>query len=531
MTMIDDFDDIDGISGEYEHRSQAYKDMLTSQNFIIPRGLLIDTFQFSVPNTGALLLVGSPSSGIQEFVDSFKSIIRLRGSQLSSTEAYNSVLGSSAGYIGSERASQFIRTLSETSNHDPVLIDGISSCKQELLSDFVSQIRAGKIIDKTGTVGEVDVSNRVFIFTLYDDIKSEAALSESSFREKLSKLFKSDNSPQVPAELLDFAKPVHFYNILDRVDTVHDFLLHTLKSSTPTRFRQAISTFNLSNREIFRIGCAPTYITREKEQCTLHVSGQNFRTIRTLGAECFARFQEALHQYQGQDEATEMFQDALALKIQSPTVRPASLFCVGPPGIGKTELAKKLGKALGGFCRIDSNVIRASSDLYGTPYTPGLLAKTLVKGEPSVILFDEIEKMPVETQLSLLQLLDEGRMYDAYSRETWSLSECLIVFTSNSIRDPNISSQEAREVLRSRFPEEFIDRLDFVVPFRHFTIEHKLEIAAELAEAKGLKLSREELMKAAAPDSIRQIQLEVQNLSARRAREALSLKSTSTRAR
>ena len=199
------------------------------------------------------------------------------------------------------------------------------------------------------------------------------------------------------------------------------------------------------------------------------------------------------------------------------------MLCIGPPGVGKTEIGKRLGDSVDRFVRVNGNTVRDITDLVGSSEKPGELAQ-LMKGVPNVLLIDELEKLDAESIRSLLQLTDEGMVDDRYRKETYKLQDLLIIMTSNILTDPNISEDEARETLKGQrhIPEEFIDRVDIIVPFRHFSMEEKREIAKMFAAKE--KFTPDEAFYASLEnvESIRQIEKNV-----RRAKAAAKLKSFS----
>lgn len=204
----------------------------------------------------------------------------------------------------------------------------------------------------------------------------------------------------------------------------------------------------------------------------------------------------------GQDDAVITLSKAVKrarIGLKDPNKPIGSFIFVGPTGVGKTYLAKKLAKNL--FGRED-NLIRLDmseymekhsvSKLIGSPpgyvgFDEGGQLTELVRSNPySVILFDEIEKGHPDVFNVLLQILDEGRLTDSQGR-TVNFKNTVIIMTSNvganmlaknsvlgfstSAEDEKKSEYEnmkqiISEALRDRFRPEFLNRIDETVVFK-----------------------------------------------------------------
>lgn len=174
--------------------------------------------------------------------------------------------------------------------------------------------------------------------------------------------------------------------------------------------------------------------------------------------------------------------------------RPIGSFIfLGPTGVGKTELAKALSRALfdteRNMIRIDMSEYmekHSVSRLVGAPpgyvgYDEGGQLTEAVRKKPySVILFDEIEKAHPDVFNILLQLLDDGRLTDNQGR-TVDFKNTIVIMTSNigsmylteNIEKDGSVPEEVKEHvvedMKKHFRPEFINRLDDIIVFSPLT--------------------------------------------------------------
>jgi ATP-dependent Clp protease ATP-binding subunit ClpB len=167
-----------------------------------------------------------------------------------------------------------------------------------------------------------------------------------------------------------------------------------------------------------------------------------------------------------------------------------SFLCVGPTGVGKTELAKVMAKILfhdaDAMIRIDMSEFMEShsiSRLIGAPpgyvgYEQGGQLTTLVKQKPyCVVLLDEVEKAHPDVMNILLQILDEGHVTDGQGRKI-NFKNTLIFMSSNlgaqaiqkHIHNRSQMHQVVDQALRSYFRPELLNRLDEVLLFESLKV-------------------------------------------------------------
>jgi len=175
-----------------------------------------------------------------------------------------------------------------------------------------------------------------------------------------------------------------------------------------------------------------------------------------------------------------------------------SFIFVGPTGVGKTELSRRLAKLMDmHFLKFDMSEYMHShtvSRLIGSPpgyvgyEEGGLLTEEIRKHPHSVVVFDEIEKADSSLINVFLQLLDNAKLTDNSGRVA-DFKNCIIIMTSNLGATSNesmgfISTQSKYEnALKEFFSPEFINRVDAKITFNPLEFEHIKAIAKiELAK-------------------------------------------------
>ncbi len=188
-----------------------------------------------------------------------------------------------------------------------------------------------------------------------------------------------------------------------------------------------------------------------------------------------------------------------------------SFLCVGPTGVGKTELARTLADFLfndeKSLTRIDMSEYmekHSVSRLIGAPpgyvgYDEGGQLTEAIRRRPySVVLFDEIEKAHPDVFNVLLQVLDDGRLTDGQGRVV-DFRNVIIVMTSNLGSDYILTArtmEEAKpkidEILKASFRPELLNRIDEILTFNRLGKEQILAITdIQLASvAKRLQTRR-----------------------------------------
>ena len=229
----------------------------------------------------------------------------------------------------------------------------------------------------------------------------------------------------------------------------------------------------------------------------------------------------------GQEEALTAVANAVRSQRAglSGEKRPiASFFFLGPTGVGKTELTKKLANILfsteSSMIRFDMSEFQEKhtvSRLLGSPAgyvgyeDAGQLTEAVRRKPYAVLLFDEFKKAHRDISAILLQILDEGFLTDAQGHRV-DFRNTVIVLTSNLGADILVNADslhgESSEVsddmkdatmaiVSHAFPPEFINRIDEFVFFRRLSKRALRDIVdIRLKELQSRLNERNVLMKA-----------------------------------
>jgi len=237
----------------------------------------------------------------------------------------------------------------------------------------------------------------------------------------------------------------------------------------------------------------------------------------------------------GQNEAIEKLTKAIRrsrLGLKDPNKPIGSFIFAGQTGVGKTELAKALARAMfdseDALIRLDMSEYMEKftvSRLIGAPpgyvgYEEGGQLTERVRRKPySVVLLDEMEKAHPDIQNILLQVLDDGILTDGLGRKI-DFKNTVIIMTTNegskenaydasgrvSITASRKQKQSYEEIegnfakaIAKKFRLEFINRLDDIIVFRSLEMDHIMKIidlqltrVFKRIEERGYKISLSE---------------------------------------
>ncbi|MBE8163078.1 MAG: endopeptidase La, partial [Bdellovibrionaceae bacterium] len=208
----------------------------------------------------------------------------------------------------------------------------------------------------------------------------------------------------------------------------------------------------------------------------------------------------------GLEKVKERIIEHLSIQYLTKTMSGPILCLVGPPGVGKTSLAKSIAKSLNRpFARISLGGVRDEAEIRGHRRTyvgamPGKIIQTLKKCEYNnpLILLDEVDKMATDFRgdpsAALLEVLDPSQNHtfsDHYLEVEYDLSKVMFLATANSLHSMNRPLLDRLEVLH----------LDGYIEKEKFHIGKQYLVPKQLQKS-GLKDRKVSLSDAALKDLI-----------------------------
>lgn len=364
------------------------------------------------------------------------------------------------------------------------ILDVHGSIPQGVISQITDGMKASEIIDKMAQflpfltinkrqeiLQEIDISKRLDLLLKDVGGQKQAGAIEKDLTSKIKdrideqqrEYYLRERLRAIKEELGEIdGKSNEMKRYLERLET------EPFPEAIKTRVKEEISRYEDMPQASSESNIIRTYIDWMMNLPWYQKSEEKFDLINA---------KKILDKYHyGLEKVKERIIEYLAVKKMAKAM-PGQIIClVGPPGVGKTSLAKSIAEAMGRtFVKVSLGGVKDESEIRGHRKTyigamPGRIIQGMKRAKVTnpVFLLDEIDKMssdyrgdPASAMLEVLDPEQNANFSDHYIEENYDLSQVMFIATANYMEG---------------IPEPLKDRME-IIELSSYTELEKLEIA------------------------------------------------------
>ena len=394
----------------------------------------------------------------------FGSIIPLEDKPVLNREVYIETL---LRRVRSEFSKYFVSGVKVTPDL-PVIVE--NSEKLGYVCDVIASGINAPFDDKQYVLEQTSVTNRAKI--LIEMLKKEREINEidkkinaktrAAIDENQKEYYLREQIKAINAEL-------YGYEEADELDTYHT-KIESLSTSADVKEKLHSHVFKLAKMPS---GSQEGTVERNYLDTCISLPWNAFTTVNTDIKRAAKILDRDIY---GMQKVKDRILELLSVYTLAPDIKGQIICLIGPPGVGKTSIAKTVAECMGRkFARISLGGVRDEAEIRGHRKTyvgamPGKIInalKTAGSGNP-LILLDEVDKLGSDHRgdpsAALLEVLDaeqNSTFVDHYVEIPYDLSNVVFIATANSAET---------------IPAPLLDRME-VIDIASYTREEKLQIA------------------------------------------------------
>ena len=348
------------------------------------------------------------------------------------------------------------------------------------LADFIAQNLAVDVEVKQEILEELNVTRRLTMIIRLLDEETEILKIESEIQDELkTQIDKNQREYYLREQIKVIQGELGEQDIAAEADSYRERIqkLHLPAESEEKLLKETDRLAKLSGSQAEQ-GVVRTYLDTVLE---LPWDKKSEERIDLTEAEAVLN-----RDHFGLTKVKERILEFLAVKALSPELKGQVLCLVGPPGVGKTSIARSIAEAMGrSYARMSLGGVRDEADIRGHRKTyigamPGRIMDALRRAGTSnpLILLDEIDKMgndfrgdPASAMLEVLDTEQNVAFRDHYIELPFDLSDVLFLTTANDL---------------GGVPRPLLDRME-VIELSSYTEEEKVQIATRHLIGKQMK--------------------------------------------